>query len=250
MSAGLWSNSEIEGDERVVLNSGADTMSLASAKWYYEDGDANAQKKSDYEYPVSELPCAKVCIAGDINEDGDLDWNDGALAFRDIMNVPQDAEDIKNLVNYRIVMNFASMVSNPYMTTADNIKKVYLATDGLPQAVMLKGYGSEGHDSANSEYAHIADREGGVEGFQELIRIAHDYGAEIGIHINAQESYPESKSFNNTMVSNGSGNGWGWLDQSYVIDKLWDLGSQARYKRMVQLFDRINETDFYSGDWD
>ena len=250
LSAGLWSNSEIEGDERVVLNSGADTMSLASAKWYYEDGDANAQAKSDYAYPVSELPCAKVCIAGDMNEDGDLDWNDGALAFRDIMNVPQGSEDIKDLVNYRIVMNFASMVSNPYMTTADNIKKVYLATDGLPQAVMLKGYGSEGHDSANSEYAHIADREGGVEGFQELIRIAHDYDAEIGIHINAQESYPESKSFNDTMVSNGSGNGWGWLDQSYVIDKLWDLGSQARYKRMVQLYDRINETDFYSGDWD
>ena len=250
LSAGLWSNSEIEGDERVVLNSGADTMSLASAKWYYEDGDANAQAKSSYDYPVSELPCAKVCIAGDVNEDGDLDWNDGALAFRDIMNVPQDSEDIKDLVNYRIVMNFASMVSNPYMTTADNIKKVYLATDGLPQAVMLKGYGSEGHDSANSEYAHIADREGGVEGFQELIRIAHDYDAEIGIHINAQESYPESKSFNDTMVSNGSANGWGWLDQSYVIDKLWDLGSQARYKRMVQLYDRINETDFYSGDWD
>lgn len=250
LSAGLWSNSEIEGDERVVLNSGADTMSLASAKWYYEDGDANAQAKSSYEYPVSELPCAKVCIAGDMNEDGDLDWNDGALAFRDIMNVPQDSEDIKDLVNYRIVMNFASMVSNPYMTTADNIKKVYLATDGLPQAVMLKGYGSEGHDSANSEYAHIADREGGVEGFQDLIRIAHDYDAEIGIHINAQESYPESKSFNDTMVSNGSANGWGWLDQSYVIDKLWDLGSEARYKRMVQLYDRINETDFYSGDWD
>ena len=250
LSAGLWSNSEIEGDERVVLNSGADTMSLASAKWYYEDGDANAQAKSSYDYPVSELPCAKVCIAGDVNEDGDLDWNDGALAFRDIMNVPQDSEDIKDLVNYRIVMNFASMVSNPYMTTADNIKKVYLATDGLPQAVMLKGYGSEGHDSANSEYAHIADREGGVEGFQELIRIAHDYDAEIGIHINAQESYPESKSFNDTMVSNGSANGWGWLDQSYVIDKLWDLGSQARYKRMVQLYDRINETDFYSGDWE
>lgn len=250
LSAGLWSNSEIEGDQRVILNSGADTMSLASAAWYYERGDEEGQGRSELDYPVSELPCAKVCIAGDMNEDGDLDWNDGALAFRDIMNVPQDSENIKDLVNYRIVMNFASMVSNPYMTTADNIKKVYLATDGLPQAVMLKGYGSEGHDSANSEYAHIADREGGVEGFQDLIRIAHDYDAEIGIHINAQESYPESKSFNDTMVSNGSANGWGWLDQSYVIDKLWDLGSGARYKRMVQLYDRINETDFYSGDWD
>ena len=250
LSAGLWSNSEIEGDERVVLNSGADTMSLTSAKWYYEDGDANAQAKSDYDYPVSELPCAKVCIAGNINGDDELDWNDGALAFRDIMNYADGSEDVKNLVNYRIVMNFASMASNPYMTTADNIKKVYLATDGLPQAVMLKGYGSEGHDSANSEYAHIAEREGGVEDFQDLIKIAHEYGAQIGIHINAQESYPESKSFNDTMVSNGSGNGWGWLDQSYVIDKLWDLGSEARYKRLVQLYDRINETDFYSGDWD
>lgn len=250
LSAGLWSNSEIEGDERVVLNSGADTMSLTSAKWYYEDGDENAQAKSDYDYPVSELPCAKVCIAGNINGDDEIDWNDGALAFRDIMNYADGSEDVKNLVNYRIVMNFASMVSNPYLTTADNIKKVYLATDGLPQAVMLKGYGSEGHDSANSEYADISEREGGVEDFRNLIKIAHDYNTQIGIHINAQESYPESKSFNDTMVSGGASTGWGWLDQSYVIDKLWDLGSQARYKRLVQLFDRINGTDFYSGDWD
>ena len=250
LSAGLWSNSEIEGDERVVLNSGADTMSLTSAKWYYEDGDENAQENSDYDYPVSELPCAKVCIAGNINGDDELDWNDGALAFRDIMNYTEGSEDVKDLVNYRIVMNFASMASNPYLTTADNIKKVYLATDGLPQAVMLKGYGSEGHDSANSEYADISEKEGGVEDFQSLIEIAHDYNTEVGIHINAQEAYPESKSFNETMVSGGTSTGWGWLDQSYTIDKLWDLGSQARYKRLVQLFDRINETDFYSGDWD
>ena len=225
-------------------------MSLTSAKWYYEDGDENAQENSDYDYPVSDLPCAKVCIAGNINGDDELDWNDGALAFRDIMNYAEGSEDVKDLVNYRIVMNFASMASNPYLTTADNIKKVYLATDGLPQAVMLKGYGSEGHDSANSEYADISEKEGGVEDFQSLIEIAHDYNTEVGIHINAQEAYPESKSFNETMVSGGTSTGWGWLDQSYTIDKLWDLGSQARYKRLVQLFDRINETDFYSGDWD
>ena len=59
-------------------------------------------------------------------------------------------------------MNFGSAVTNPYSVTADNIKKVALATDGLPQAVMLKGYGNEGHDSANSEYADISEREGGV----------------------------------------------------------------------------------------
>lgn len=251
LSAGLYSNSEVEGDKRVIRNNGADTMSLTSAAWYYELGDANGQKNaSKYDdYPVSELPCTKVAIAADANGDETIDWNDGALAFRDIMNIPYGSENIKDLVNYRIVMNFASMASNPYHTTADNIKKVYLATDGLPQAVMLKGYGNEGHDSANSEYADIAEREGGVEDFQELIKIAHDYNTEIGIHVNAQEAYPEAASFNEEMLQKPFSNGWGWLDQSQVIDKLWDLSSQARWKRFVQLYDRINGTDFYSRKW-
>jgi len=249
LSAGLWSNSEIEGDKRVTFNAGADTMGLSSSKWYYESGDKGGQERN-FAYPVSELPCLKVCIAGDMNGDSELDWNDGAVAFRDIINIPQDAENIKDLVNYRIVMNFASMAPNPFLTTADNIKKVYLATDGLPQAVMLKGYGNEGHDSANSEYADVAERQGGIEDFRELIKIAHKYNAEIGIHVNAQEAYPEAKSFSDTMVNNGASQGWGWLDQSFVIDKLWDLGSQARYKRFVQLYDRINGTSFYSGKWE
>lgn len=250
-SAGLFSNSEAEGDKRVVRRNGADTMSLTSAAWYYEAGDKGGQKvAANYaDYPTSELPVVKVAIGDDLNDDNTIDWNDGALAFRKIMNIPYGSENIKDIVNYRIVMNFASMASNPYLTTADNIKKVYLATDGLPQAVMLKGYGNEGHDSANSEYADIAEREGGVEDFQELIRIAHQYGTEIGIHVNAQEAYPEAASFNEDMLSKPFGTGWGWLDQSFVIDKIWDLASQARWKRFVQLYDRINGTDFYSREW-
>ncbi|GAA0083683.1 endo-alpha-N-acetylgalactosaminidase family protein [Clostridium sp. CTA-7] len=251
LSAGLFSNSEAEGDKRVVRNNGADTMSLTSAPWYYELGDKQGQAAANkYEsYPVSDLPCTKVSIAADENGDGDIDWNDGALAFRDIMNMPYESEVIKDMVNYRIVMNFASMASNPYLTTADNIKKVYLATDGLPQSVMLKGYGNEGHDSANSEYADIAEREGGVEDFQKLIDIAHDYNTEIGVHVNAQEVYPEAASFNEDMLQKPFTNGWGWLDQSHVIDKLWDLSSQARWKRLVQLYDRINGTNFYTREW-
>ena len=245
LSGGVWSNSEIEDDKRITMNSGADSMSLTSSVWYYERGDKNGQAAS-YSYPTSDLPCAKVCIAGDANGDGDIDWNDGALAFRDIMNIAQGADDIKDLVNYRIVMNFAGMATNPYLETADNIKKVYLATDGLPQAVMLKGYGNEGHDSANSEYADVSEREGGITDFQNLIKIAHQYNTEVGIHINAQEAYPEAKSFNETMLTSPITNGWGWLDQSFTINKLWDLGSQARYKRLVQLYDRINGTSFYS----
>ncbi|WP_300379814.1 endo-alpha-N-acetylgalactosaminidase family protein [Clostridium sp.] len=251
LSAGIFSNSEAEGDKRVVRNNSADTMSLTSAPWYYELGDKNGQNKAkNYkDYPVSDFPCMKVAIAADENEDGAIDWNDGALAFRDIMNIPYEADVIKDMVNYRIVMNFASMASNPYLTTADNIKKVSLATDGLPQSVLLKGYGNEGHDSANSEYADIAERQGGEEDFQNLIKIAHDYNTEIGIHVNAQEIYPEAPSFNENMLQKPFGNGWGWLDQSHVIDKLWDLSTQARWKRFVQLYDRINGTNFYNREW-
>lgn len=252
-SAGIFSNSEAEGDKRITLNNGTDTMGMTSSVWYYEQGDKAAQNyvnsHSGTTYPTSELPWVKVAIADDVNDDGTVDWNDGAIVTRDILNVPQGSEDMKDIVAYRIVMNFGSEVTNPYAQTADNLKKVSLITDGLPQALLLKGYGNEGHDSANSEYADVAEKEGGIEGFRELIRIAHEYDTEIGIHINAQESYPESKSFNDRMVQ-GMGNGWGWLDQSQVIDKLWDLSSGARWARLVQLYDRINGTDFLNKDWE
>ena len=252
-SAGIFSNSEAEGDKRITLNNGTDTMGMTSSVWYYEQGDKAAQNyvnsHSGTTYPTSELPWVKVAIADDVNDDGAVDWNDGAIVTRDILNVPQGSEDMKDIVAYRIVMNFGSEVTNPYAQTADNLKKVSLITDGLPQALLLKGYGNEGHDSANSEYADVAEKEGGIEGFRELIRIAHEYDTEIGIHINAQESYPESKSFNDRMVQ-GMGNGWGWLDQSQIIDKLWDLSSGARWGRLVQLYDRINGTSFSSQNWD
>lgn len=255
LSAGLHSNSEKEGDKRVERINGADSMSLTSAVWYYECGDSTGQAQaSRYDYQVSELPQAKVAIAGDLNNDTTVDWNDGAIAFRDIMHYAQGSESVKDMVNHRIVMNFESAAPNPFLVTADNIKKVYLATDGLPQAIVLKGYGNEGHDSANSEYADIAEREGGVKDFQNLIKIAHKYNTQIGIHVNAQEAYPEARSFNEIMVGRPggglNGNGWGWLDQSVVINKLWDLSSDARLKRFAQLYDRINGTNFYSGDWE
>ena len=249
LSAGVFTNSEAEKDRRVTLNSGLDTMGLASSVFYYEHGDKEAQNyissHNDVKsYPTSELPWAKVAISeGDMNADKTVDWNDGAIALRPSLHVPYGSEDVKDLVGTRIVMNFGSEVTNPYMQTADNIKKFSLATDGLPQAVVLKGYGNEGHDSANSEYADISSKEGGAKDFRELIKIAHQYDTQVGIHINAQEAYAESKSFNERMIKD-QGNGWGWMDQSVVIDKLWDLGSGARWNRMVQLYDRINGTNF------
>ena len=248
VSAGVWSNSEMAADKRLVRNNGANSMSLTSAAWYYEYGDLAASANYDGT-PLSELPCAKVCLAGDENEDGTVDWQDGAIAYRDIMNNPMGWEDTKDLVNYRISMNFSSQATNPYMKVADNIKKVYLATDGLPQAVMMKGYGSEGHDSANSEYGNIAERLGGAEDLKKLNTIAHQYHTQTGVHINAQEVYPEAQSFTDELINGSSSKGWGWLDQSYTINRPYDLGSGLRYKRLLQLYDQLNDTNLYANKW-
>lgn len=246
LSAGLWSNSEAANDRRVLRSNGANSMSLNSNVWYYEYGDL--ERAAEFAgTPISELPCAKICLTGDENEDGTADWQDGAIAYRDIMNMPQDAESVPDLVNYRIVMNFASQATNPYLKTADNIKKVYLATDGLPQAVMLKGYGNEGHDSANSEYGDIGERTGGLEEYKKLIQIAHDYNTQMGIHVNAQEMYTESRSYTDELTDFNWG--WGWLDQSYTIDRVYDMGTKLRYKRFLQLFDRMNGTQLYKNQW-
>ena len=82
ISAGVWSNSEMVSDNRLVRNNGVDSMSLTSAAWYYDYNndatfsytdytDATKNKTltfSDYDsvagvaggVPISELPCAKV----------------------------------------------------------------------------------------------------------------------------------------------------------------------------------------------
>lgn len=258
ISAGVWSNSEMLKDKRLVRNNGTDCISLTSAAWYYDYNDESgyifSNQPTVYEgvaggVPVSELPCVKVCFAGDENEDEIVDWQDGAIAYRDIMNNPYGSENTKELVNYRISMNFSSQATNPYYKTADNIKKVYLATDGLPQAVMMKGYGSEGHDSANSEYGYISERLGGLEQLKQLNTIAHKYNTQMGIHINAQEVYPEAPTFSEELINGPTQPGWGWLDQSYTINRGYDLGTGLRYKRLLQLYDQLNDTSLYKNKW-
>ena len=255
VSAGVWSNSEMLGDKRLVRNNGVSSMSLTSAAWYYDystdnTNSGNMSSSKDYEgTPVSELPSTKVCLAGDENQDGIVDWQDGAIAYRDIMNNPYGSENTKDLVNYRIVMNFSSQATNPFLKTADNIKKVYLATDGLPQAIMMKGFGSEGHDSANSEYGNVGERIGGIDDLKKLNAIAHQYNTQTGIHVNAQEAYPEAQSFTDDFIQGYGTLGWGWLDQSYKIDRTYDLGTGLRFKRLLQLYDQLNDTNLYANKW-
>jgi endo-alpha-N-acetylgalactosaminidase len=51
-----------------------------------------------------------------------------------------------------------------------------------------------------------------------LANKANEYNADIGVHINGTESYPEALQFSESLVVKEK-LGWDWLDQSYQIDK-------------------------------
>ena len=244
LAAGVWSNSQnsygggsydwtrLTAYKNTIGN--ANYVEIHSSEWQWE----KAHNGIVYPAYTKELPSAKVVITEDANADNKVDWQDGAIAYRSIMNNPQGWEKVKNITAYRIAMNFGSQAQNPFLMTLDGIKKINLHTDGLGQGVLLKGYGSEGHDSGHLNYADIGKRIGGTEDFKALIEKAKKYGAYLGIHVNASETYPESKYFNeNILRKNADGSysyGWNWIDQGINIDAAYDLahGRLARWEEL------------------
>ncbi|RSI99494.1 SpGH101 family endo-alpha-N-acetylgalactosaminidase [Streptococcus mitis] len=250
LAAGVWSNSQnsygggsndwtrLTAFKQTVGNT--NYVGIQSSEWQWE----KAYKGIVFPEYTKELPSAKVVITEDANADKKVDWQDGAIAYRSIMNNPQGWEKVKDITAYRIAMNFGSQAQNPFLMTLDGIKKINLHTDSLGQGVLLKGYGSEGHDSGHLNYADIGKRIGGVEDFKALIEKAKKYGAHLGIHVNASETYPESKYFNeNILRKNSDGSysyGWNWLDQGINIDAAYDL-AHGRLARWEELKNKLGE---------
>lgn len=247
-AAAVWSNSQnsygggASDFTRLTTNSHRYTvdgetgvhLGIASSPWRWE-GAHNGVVYPEY---TLELPSAKVVFAADANNDNKVDWQDGAIAYRDIMNNPKGHEYVPELVAYRIAMNFGSQAQNPFLMTLDGIKKIALHTDGLGQSVLLKGYGSEGHDSGHLNYADIGKRIGGTEDFKTLIEKSQPYGAKLGIHVNASETYPESKYFSEEILRRHANGeyvyGWNWIDQGINISGHYDL-AHNRLKRWEDL---------------
>ena len=260
LSAGLWSNSEYNGTHKAAyVGSGgssntrvwAETSNLAAGKslglsstlWYYDrkvEPSVNGVKKAYVvEHDEDVMPSAKVVITGDENADDQIDWQDGAIAYRAIMNNPYKSEEVPDLVSQRIAMNFGSEAANPFLTTLDGVKRVYLNTDGLGQSIILKGYGSEGHDSGHPDYGNIGERIGGAEDMNELMTEGGALGARFGIHINASEMYPEAKAFDDDLSRHNFG--WNWLDQGIGINGMYDLASNRRESRLNELKAKVGD---------
>lgn len=91
-----------------------------------------------------------------------------------------------------IAMNVGSEAQYPFLRILDNVKKMYLATDGFGQNIIIKGYQGEGHDSSHPDYANYNKHAGGLEDFNTLLSEAEKYNAQIGIHVNQTDTYPEA----------------------------------------------------------
>ncbi|HFI0420340.1 TPA: endo-alpha-N-acetylgalactosaminidase family protein [Streptococcus suis] len=247
LAAAVWSNSQHGtggADDFTRLTANSERYSLdgetgvhygiASSPWQWQ----KEHNRVVYPAYTLELPSAKVVFTKDANKDNVVDWQDGAIAYRQIMNNPKGHEYVPELVAYRIAMNFGSQAQNPFLMTLDGIKKIALHTDGLGQSVLLKGYGSEGHDSGHLNYADIGNRIGGTEDFKTLIEKSQPYGAKLGIHVNASETYPESKYFSEEILRRHANGeyvyGWNWIDQGINISGHYDL-AHNRLKRWEDL---------------
>ncbi len=264
LSAGISSNSQVgsrgagQDNLRIKVTSDKNSLSLASALWYY---DRTLKDSYDNLYAVSQVPeehrvvapnenefpfYAKVVITSDENNDGEVNWQDSAIAAREkIIHIPYGGERTKDIVGTRIALNFGSQAQNPFLTTLDNIKRVYLNTDGLGQGLMLKGYQNEGHDSGHPDYSDIGERMGGIDDFNLLLDEGLKYNTYFGVHINASEFYPEAQAFSDdTLLLDTNGKlayGWQWIDQAVMMNTLKDMATGARA-------DRLNEFKTIVGD--
>ncbi|MFF7727998.1 endo-alpha-N-acetylgalactosaminidase family protein [Streptomyces sp. NPDC008001] len=186
------------------------------------------------------LPRATVVVTRDRNGDGRADWQDAAIALREVMTEPLGAAGQHLRVVPHIPFNFASQATNPFLATLDNVKRIALATDGLGQFTLLKGYQSEGHDSAHPDYGgNYNTRAGGLADLNTLLRAGKKWNSDFAVHVNTTESYPVAHAFSDALVDRNDKQ-WDWLDQSYRIDARRDLLTGGIVRRFRQLRD---ETD-------
>lgn len=197
-------------------------------------------------------PWAKVVITGDRNSDSKVDYFDGAIAYRDDIREERLGTEIVQNSYSSVAMNVGSVAQYPFLRILDNIKKFDLGTDGFGQNIIIKGYQSEGHDSAHPDFANISERAGGEDDFRTLLEEAEKYNATIGVHINHTEAYPEATQYG-SVVSNTAG--WSWYDSAKQIIRENDIldqeeGMEKRLDDLAEIAPGIDMVyvDVYSDD--
>lgn len=212
-----------------------------SSAWTYRGPDGK----------VVAAPEAQVVLTPDRNGDGQVDWQDGAIAYRKIMPKPFAGELTKNNVVSQILMNFASQAQNPFIKTLDDIKKVSLYTDGLGQSIQLKGYQDQGHDSAHPDFAgNYNEAAGGLADIRKVVDEARKYNTVVGVHIQNGIAAPRANAFRWDKTTNPAAPTPHYIygDTNYEMDQDKDLASGDYEKRMTDLKREVPNLGFIYSD--
>ncbi|WP_345762102.1 endo-alpha-N-acetylgalactosaminidase family protein [Diaminobutyricibacter sp. McL0608] len=215
--------------------------SAASNTWTYRGPDGK----------VVALPEVKVVVTGDRNGDRTLDWQDAAIAYREIQPLPTGAAATKNNVVSQIALNFESQAQNPFIKTLDDIKKVSLLTDGLGQSIELKGYQDQGHDSAHPDFAgHYNEAAGGLSDIQYVVSHAKQYNAIVGVHINDTAEAPRSDAFrwDKTTDPTAPTPAYIYGDTQYAMDMTADQANGDYAARIGALLQQVPDLGFIYSD--
>ncbi|MFI9783143.1 endo-alpha-N-acetylgalactosaminidase family protein [Kitasatospora sp. NPDC051984] len=226
---------------QTTVSGGVNTTAIGSDLWTYRGPDGQ----------VVALPEEKVVLTGDVNGSGSVDWQDAAVAYRQIMPEPAQAAETKNNVVSQISMNFVSQAQNPFLKTLDDIKKTALYTDGLGQAVELKGYQDEGHDAGHPDYAgHYNTAAGGLADINTLVDAARAYNTIVGVHISDVGAAPRSHAFRWDRTTNPTspGSPYIWGDTAYNLDTSKDLAGGDYASRIDALVHDIPHLGFVYSD--
>lgn len=195
-----------------------------------------------------EKPYTAVAVTADRNQDGKIDFQDGAIAYRDDCYADESDKEIKGseaVMNAytSIAMNVGSAAQYPFLRILDNAKKFNLGTDGFQQMIIIKGYQGEGHDASHPDFANYNKRAGGLEDFNTLLSEGEKYNAYFGVHINHTEMYPEASQYAVDELNTGTG-AWNWYDSAVNMIRENDIlldGSQIPGGNMEQRLQQLNE---------
>ncbi len=225
-------NNSIYESKQFIYQTDKQKTSIGNNEWIYRGLDGK----------ITELPWYKVIFTEDRNNDGKVNWQDGAVALSEVYPDPYGVERVRNS-NITITMNFASEAQFPFLRQLDNVKKIYYLTDGFRQMIELKGYQSEGHDTGHPDYAgNYNERAGGLKDLNTLVNEGKRYNAYIGLHINESEAHPAARTYDSTFMTTIPA--WKWLDQAYLINKETDVMSGNFQKRLNNLKKDIDGLDF------
>ncbi|WP_292764938.1 endo-alpha-N-acetylgalactosaminidase family protein [Microbacterium sp. UBA3486] len=236
-----------------VTETAGRTAEIGSSAWLIHPTTAVDSRVTTYA-----LPKVTVLLAADRNGDAAVDWQDAAIRYREVDTPRLGADRVAERVVSRIPFNFASSATNYFDLTLDNTKRIANQTDGLGQWVLNKGYGSEGHDSANTDYGgNYNERAGGLTDLNNLVDEGAKLNADMSVHVNATEMYPQANAFDSAIIDGAAPYkpGWNWLDQSYYINQQADLGTGRVLDRFQQLRDEVPGLSgvyidvYYSNGW-